>query len=701
MKFYIFLSYCLCFSIGLNGQNKNHTPFPKKINANNITIARDAWGVPHIFAKTDAEVAYGLAWANAEDAFDKLQEMAAIAKGKMGILKGKDGAKTDFFVQAIGARKTVDSLYHTLDKNYLIYLDAYCQGLNAYAAQFPEKVAIKKLFPIQDKDMLTVYLACFAFLSGAPLDMQKIMDGKFDKLQVNEHAVGSNAYAFNGSKTTDRKTYLCINPHFFIEGPLSFYEAHLQSEEGLNITGALFNGGASIFLGNNMHLGWAHTYNYIDQVDIFALDMKGSSAYILDEKVHKLEKIPIRLKVKMGAFTLPIRKKVYRSAHGIVFQSKDKKFYAMRSPSFENIAIGQQYYAMNKANNFEEFTNALKMNALNMFNIIYADNKDNIYYLCNGRIPKRNPKYDYTTIIQGNKSEAIWTDYYTIKDLPQVKNPYSGYVFNTNNTPSHATGGRDNYPKEQIQKYIDLRPGDNNRALRFINQIEGTTRLNFDEFKALKFDQKISKETHFFKTLSNLYSLDIDAYPHLSQAIELMQNWDGNTDTTSIAATLFFLTLEKAFDTLGYTEEAFIKGVQISDELLIECIEHASAFLLKHYGSIKVPYGRLIYHLRNGKLHPALGFPDALVPAYAKHYKDGKYKIFIGDTYIHFVKFGKDGAEKIETLLPFKNNPTSDNYQDELKMLHEKELKTMSLDKLEIMKSAVKIYSPLRQNNNE
>ena len=43
------------------------------INPENIDIVRDNYGVPHIFAKTDAEVAYGLAWAHAEDDFETIQ----------------------------------------------------------------------------------------------------------------------------------------------------------------------------------------------------------------------------------------------------------------------------------------------------------------------------------------------------------------------------------------------------------------------------------------------------------------------------------------------------------------------------------------------------------------------------------------------------------------------------------------------------
>jgi len=45
-----------------------------QINPDNIQIVRDSFGVPHIFTKTDSELAYGLAWAHAEDDFETIQQ---------------------------------------------------------------------------------------------------------------------------------------------------------------------------------------------------------------------------------------------------------------------------------------------------------------------------------------------------------------------------------------------------------------------------------------------------------------------------------------------------------------------------------------------------------------------------------------------------------------------------------------------------
>jgi acyl-homoserine-lactone acylase len=219
--------------------------FPK-IDPKNVTIVRDSFGIPHIFAKTDAEVAYGLAWANAEDAFQTSQDLIYAGKGFVGRKDGISGAKTDFFVHSIGARELVEKNFDSdLSPAFKKYLDGFVQGINAYAAAHPKEVKIKRAFPITSKDMVASYVVVMSALSWVQGQVGDAVGGKYDNtaLDFPTHpipSVGSNAFALNSTKTIDGKTYLCINPHMQMEGPLSFYEAHLQSEEGLNIEGSMF-----------------------------------------------------------------------------------------------------------------------------------------------------------------------------------------------------------------------------------------------------------------------------------------------------------------------------------------------------------------------------------------------------------------------------------------------------------------------------
>jgi acyl-homoserine-lactone acylase len=690
LAFLFTLLFNLCF---LNTYAQN-----KKIDPKDITIARDVWGTPHIFAKTDAEVAYGLAWANAEDAFEPLQELLIIGKQMMGKKDGKEGAPFDFFVHSIGTEKTYQEKIAGISKEYMTYLDGYCQGVNAYAKAKPDQVILKKAFPIQPADILKAYLVGFSALSGAVDKVGNIMAGKYDK-EPDSKPAGSNAYAFAPHKTANGNTFLCINPHFQIKGAFSFYEAHLHSEEGLNITGSLFQGGTCIFMGNNEHLGWGKTFNHIDQVDVFELDMhpRKKLFYKYDDEYIKLEKRPVWLKVRLGKIVIPVRQMTYWSKFGPTYKSPDKKYYSVRCPAFFNLKAGEQYYRMNKATNYKEFQTALDMNAHSMFNLVYGDKDGNILYLCNGMQPKRNPAYDFTKILTGDTKEKLWTEYYNHKELPRVENPACGYVFNTNNTPTNASCVvADNCSKE-VLKYADMRYGDNNRSHRFKELVEDDKRYTFEEFKAIKFDTKMTKNSAFWKSLSGLFAIKPEDHPPFEEAIELLQNWDGDASGENTTAPLFLLTIQYVFEKMGYTDVPFTTGIPdtISAELYVEGIEQASKDLIQQHGSLKVPLKNILFHRRNGKLYPASGFPDALSPIYTNREEDGKQVAEYGDTYIHFVEFDKKGPVKIQTLLPFEATKTCEDYEDELEMFNERKLKTMSLDKKEVLENAVKTYHPV------
>ena len=82
-----------------------------QINPLDVEIVRDKFGVPHIFGKTDADVAYGLAWANAEDDFETIQSVYLAGSSILSKRIGNKGIGADFLSQFIGSSHLFDSLY--------------------------------------------------------------------------------------------------------------------------------------------------------------------------------------------------------------------------------------------------------------------------------------------------------------------------------------------------------------------------------------------------------------------------------------------------------------------------------------------------------------------------------------------------------------------------------------------------------------
>ena len=130
-----------------------------QVQPSNITIARDSFGVPHIFAPTDAEVAYGLAWAHAEDDFSTLQLVILLGKGKLGTALGKKGAQADYVVNLLRCRQLVEDQWKDLSPDFVAVVRGYVQGLNDYAKAHPKEIKYKYAFPFNEKE----YMAATVF----------------------------------------------------------------------------------------------------------------------------------------------------------------------------------------------------------------------------------------------------------------------------------------------------------------------------------------------------------------------------------------------------------------------------------------------------------------------------------------------------------------------------------------------------------
>ena len=247
-----------------------------QVDPRRVTIARDSFGVPHIFAPTDPEVAYGLAWAHAEDDFKSLQEMILPAKGKMGTVMGKAGAAGDYAFHLFRCREITDERWHTLSPAFIRLAEGYVQGINDYAMQHKDKWLAKQLFPITVKEYVSASVLALVVFNGADDALKRIFSNRIWTVPDYSTQKGSNSAAVHGSHTSTGEAFLMVNAHQPNTGSQAFYEAHVCSEEGWNALGGLLAGGPCILHGVNEFLGWAHTVNFCDRTDVFQLQMNPS-----------------------------------------------------------------------------------------------------------------------------------------------------------------------------------------------------------------------------------------------------------------------------------------------------------------------------------------------------------------------------------------------------------------------------------------
>ncbi|HSN59328.1 MAG TPA: penicillin acylase family protein, partial [Ferruginibacter sp.] len=499
-----------------------------KIDPAKIEIVRDSFGVPHIFAKTDAEVAYGLAWAHAEDDFETIQLGFLSGKSMLGLHKGKAGAQIDYIAYLLRCQQTAKEKYESdISADYKKVLEGYCQGFNAYAKANPKEVLVKNLLPLVPTDMIAYSILQLSISSGTDKALAQIYNGSVATLS-NFSSGGSNAYAFNSKKTIDGNTYLNINPHQPLDGPVSWYEAHLCSEEGWNITGALFACTPSILLGNNENLGWAHTVNYPDKLDIYQLEINPANKlqYKLDNEWINLEAKTVKLKVKAAGIAIGVKRKIYWSKYGPTMITK-KGTFSIRTAAFFEVRGLEQWYRMNKASNFSSFYAALKMEALPGYNVMYADRFDTIFYMSNGKIPIRNKAYNWKGTLPGNTSNTLWNSYHPIEDLPHYINPGSGYLFNSNHSPFNASAKENNLNVNNFDATMGYETWENNRSIRFMDLLKPMEKISYNNFKAVKFDRQLPDKLRYIGTnVDTLFMLSQKDFPAGMDIITTLNTWD-------------------------------------------------------------------------------------------------------------------------------------------------------------------------------
>jgi acyl-homoserine-lactone acylase len=550
----------------------------------------------------------------------------------------------------------------------------------------------KKLYPVGIKDYVAASVLALVAFNGVENSVGAIFSNAMETAPGLGNK-GSNAMAVHASHTTLHQNYLWINAHQPNTGPQAFYEAHLCSEEGLNILGGLLAGGPCIFHGVNENLGWAHTVNYVDRMDVYQLEMNpdNKDQYKFDGQWLTLEKKKVHLKIK--GVPVKIGKFAYWSKYGPTMKNK-QGFFSIRLGAAMRIGALDEWYQMDKAKNFTEFYRAISKQELSMFNIVYADRHDTIFYISNGLVPVRDDKngFNWKGTLPGNTSKTLWTDFLTIKEHPQYINPEAGFLFNTNHSPFLATGKNSNLSPTGFSKTSGWETWHNNRSARILELMPPQEPLAFEAFKKIKFDKQLPAPLQYPYRIDSMFSLPATEFPSFEPLINDLKYWDKKGGTDSKGAAIFLLTYEYIKKRLAgqpYRE--------ITKQEAIDTYQHVYDHMIKYFGKTGITLGQLQKLVRGERDWPLGGFPDLLSPQWKKPYKSGMLKSIGGDGYIMFIHFPQNELPVIETLNMYgaSSHPSSKHFDDQVDMYLHQQTKKMTLDKTAVYKAAERIYHPL------
>jgi len=642
-------------------------------------IKRDQWGVPHIYGKRDADVSFGLAYAHSQDDYKTIEDVVYALRGELASIHGRDAAVNDYYVHLMNFWNMVENRYESdIPNDVKAICEGYAAGINKFLDDNP--IHKNKTFRVVTaKDIIAGFSHRMPLMFGLDGVLKKLAKKKppeligysKDSQEGNFDMIASNVMAVGPQRSSDGYTRLWINTHQPWEGPVAWYEAHLISEEGWDFYGALFPGSPVPLIGHNPYIGWSHTVNSPDLIDVYKLTInkKNKNQYWFEGYWKDLDVRLVSIKVKIvGPFSWTFKREVKTSIHGPVVEFNHGS-YALRISSTKDLRFIEQWYRMGKSTNITEFKEAMKIHAIPMFNTGYADRDGILYYVYNAKIPKRDPRFEWNKIMAGETKQNLWYEYIPFERLPQVYDPLEGFYQNCNSSPYLATGSRVDASKP-LPDWTGIEKHQTNRALRALETFGIDPSISREEFFEYKFDVEYSRES-ILADVRKRYINDMKnkGIPKkFGPAINLIKNWNLRADSSNTAAALSILTLPNAFryEDLKYN----------ADSITIKLKESIS-FLEKNFGKINIPLGRVNRLLRGKTSLPLSGGPGTLRAVYSK--KSGKvYKAVAGDCYIQAVEWGPEGQQSAWSIHQYGSatrDQGSIHYDDQSKLFSKHEMK--------------------------
>ena len=512
--------------------------------ARNVTIYRDTYGVPHVFGRTDASTVFGFAYAQSEDNFWRVEENFIHALGRASELYGEKMLDEDRRNRALEIPRLAREEYARLDRHMRSLCDAFAAGFNYYLERHPEvrPRLLTKIEPWYTLAFIRYNYYQNGFSRDPSLRRIKLQTAAHD-IDLREHT-GSNGWVINPSRSATGHAMLFINPHLPFFGSGQVYEGHVHSDEGWNFTGYTRFGFPFPYVGHNENGGWVSTDNAADLADVYMetfddparpLAYKYGKGYRLaTERVEE-----IRVKTANGIET---RKFTMRKTHhGPILAARDGKLLSIRMAKLEADGWLREWYDMTRAKSLAALKRA--MTPLNMLfgNVMYADRQGNTWYLYNGAVPRRDPRFDWTKPVDGSDPATEWQGYHTIDELPQMTNPKTGWMQNCNTTPFLLTSEGNPDPK-QFPKYM-VQERDNPRGAISREILASKSKFTFEEWTQLAFDTRVMNAGKRLPSLIAALKQHLETTPNdqLREVYDELVRWNHRSTNDSVAMTLFSL----------------------------------------------------------------------------------------------------------------------------------------------------------------
>jgi acyl-homoserine-lactone acylase len=678
--------------------------------AANVTIIRDDWGIAHIYGKTDADAVFGMEYAQAEDDFNRVETNYINAMGRLAETQGESKIYLDLRMKLFIDPETLKTQYASSPAWLKTLMNSFADGLNFYLYKHPEvkPQVIKHFEPWMalsftegsvGGDIERVNLNQLeAFYSKPPViqarnDTHPPIETAYVYDSDPPEPTGSNGMAIAPSNTANHHPLLLINPHtsFFFRSELQMF-----SDQGLDAYGAVTWGQFFVYQGFNQHTGWMHTSSGVDAVDEYleTVEKKGDGfcyKYGSEERPLLSKQITVPYKTPNGMAEKKFT--VYFSHHGPIIRSDNGKWVSIRLMN-EPVKALTQSYIRTKTKDYKAFRKTLELKANSSNNTIFADSNGDIAYFHGNFIPRRDTSFDFTKPVDGSNPATDWKGLLTVDELPQLLNPKSGWLYNSNNWP-WSGAGESSLRKQDYPAYVETGT-ETARGLHAIRVLGVKKDFTLDSLITAAYDSYLP---WFEKPLPALIKAWVDGpasdplKAKLADQIATLRTWDYRWGVASIPTSLAVFWGEDirrhALDDAkkaGISAEEYI-GTRTPPHQLLESLAAASDRLKADFGTWKTPWGDINRFQRlHDDLVPAemaqpfndagpsipVGFTSSLwgsLASFGARPYPGTKKWYgtSGNSFVAVVEFGEKVRAKAVTAGGESGSPSSPDFNDQAK----------------------------------
>ena len=512
-----------------------------------VTITRDDWGIAHVKGPTDADAVFGMIYAQAEDDFNRIEVNYLNAIGRRAEADGEAALVTDLRARLIIDTMAIKATYATAPAWLKKLMNAWADGLNFYLATHPAvKPRVLKRFepwmPLAfsegsiggdiERGVDLARLSAFYGLSTATPAGTPRGDAP------PEEPTGSNGFAVGPKNTASGKAMMLINPHtsFFFRS-----ELQMTSDEGLNAYGASTWGQFFVYQGFNDRAGWMHTSSGADVLDEYLETVTKAGAghtYRSGKLDRPVAAQPVTLYYKTATGMASKAVTIYRTHHGPVTRDEKGKWVALRLMQEPLKALTQSWSRI-KAKNLKEFRQTMELHTNSSNNTIFADAEGNIAYFHANYVAKRDLAFDWRYPVDGSNPATEYKGIHAVDESPNVVNPATGFIQNTNNWPFTVSGSAS--PKrEKFPRYMEMGQ-ENPRGVHALRVLGARHDFTLQRLIDAAYDSELPAFESLLPALFTAYDGLAASSPlkaTLAEPIATLKGWDRRWGATSVATSV-------------------------------------------------------------------------------------------------------------------------------------------------------------------